>query len=430
MGKVSLRLSILFALTAIFMIIELVVGYVVNSLALVSDSFHMLSDLLALGVALWARRYSKKDKTARMTYGWKRAEIVGALMNSVFLLALCLNILISAIQRFFIFEEITEPKLILIVGGAGLAVNIIGMLLFIGQDGGHGHSHGHSHGHGHTDLVTPEDVEAEHEHHSDDHHSHGSDEEHAHTEYRTNSGEEPNIEQGVIHRDGTTEIEIKEVIKSPELGRKKPSHDHSHSHSHVHEKHEDSPKKHKPVNHNLRGILLHLMGDALGSVAVIASALIIWLLDSPHRFYADPAISVFITLIILKSTIPLVRQTSSILLQAAPARIDVKKIEDSVLKIEGVLAIHDIHVWELSSTLIVASIHVTCHRNVNFMTLASKIKSVLHRQSIHASTIQPEFLDDDDATEDMCLLECAKGCEDDTCCAKRRPTITVESEPN
>eukprot|EP01119_Soliformovum_irregulare_P025629 TRINITY_DN9550_c0_g1_i1.p1 TRINITY_DN9550_c0_g1~~TRINITY_DN9550_c0_g1_i1.p1 ORF type:complete len:416 (+),score=110.81 TRINITY_DN9550_c0_g1_i1:79-1326(+) len=415
MAKVSARLWIVFSLTAVFMVLELVVGYIVNSLALISDSFHMLSDLLALGVAIWARRSSKKDKTARMTYGWKRAEIVGALMNSVFLLALCLNILISAIQRFFIFEEISDPVLILIVGGAGLLVNIIGMLLFIGQTDGH--SHGHSHGHSSHSHVEHE--HDENEEIDEDDHSHEGSEHHNHEHV-----ESPTVNQTTSNPDGSATLEIQEVIPTPSPKPKRSSHDHAH---------EEDPEpiaKHRAVNHNLRGVLLHLMGDALGSIAVIISALIIWLLDAPERFYADPAISVVITLIILKSTIPLARQTSAILLQAAPDRIDVSKIEQSVLKIEGVLAIHDIHIWELSSSLIVASIHVTCHRDVNFMALASKIKSVLHRQSIHASTIQPEFLDDDEATEDACLLECAKGCEDDTCCVKRKPIVTVASESN
>ena len=79
---------------------------------------------------------------------------------------------------------------------------------------------------------------------------------------------------------------------------------------------------------------------------------------------------------------------------------------------------------------ILKAIGVNIQGSANAADLAKEIKSCLHGHGIHSSTIQPEFLDDDDATEDMCLLECAKGCEDDTCCAKRRPTITVQSEPN
>ena len=73
------------------------------------------------------------------TYGWARAEVVGALINAVFLLALCFSITVEAIKRFMVIEEIEQPVLILIVGAIGLLVNLIGMCLF---GGGHGHSHG------------------------------------------------------------------------------------------------------------------------------------------------------------------------------------------------------------------------------------------------------------------------------------------------
>ena len=80
------------------------------------------------------------------TFGWARAEVVGALINAVFLYALCFSISVQAIKRFLVIEKIEDPKMILIVGGVGLLINLVGMLIF-----GHGHSHhdeeagGHSH---------------------------------------------------------------------------------------------------------------------------------------------------------------------------------------------------------------------------------------------------------------------------------------------
>merc|ERR1712066_262420 len=76
------------------------------------------------------------------TFGWARAEVVGALVYSVFLVALCFSITVESIKRFLEPEEIKDPKLILIVGGVGLGINLVGMLLF--GDVGHGHSHGGS----------------------------------------------------------------------------------------------------------------------------------------------------------------------------------------------------------------------------------------------------------------------------------------------
>ena len=71
-----------------------------------------------------------KKTTSKNTYGWQRAEVLGALVNSVFLIALCFTIVVEAVQRFIEFEVITDPELVLIVGGVGLLINLIGLLLF------------------------------------------------------------------------------------------------------------------------------------------------------------------------------------------------------------------------------------------------------------------------------------------------------------
>jgi Co/Zn/Cd efflux system component len=100
-----------------------------------------------LQISKWT---SKKN-----TYGWARAEVVGALVNSVFLLALCFTIFVEAVTRLFEDEHIENPKLLLIVGSVGLAINVVGLILFGTHShshggGGHGHSHsGGGHGHSH-----------------------------------------------------------------------------------------------------------------------------------------------------------------------------------------------------------------------------------------------------------------------------------------
>lgn len=141
--------SMLF-LTSGFFFVEIIVGYATHSVALIADSFHMLSDVISLIVGFLALRYSKKSKkTERNTFGWQRAEVLGALINAVFLIALCFTILVEGLKRMVEVEEIQNPWLVLIVGGVGLAVNLVGLCMFHGH--GHGHSHGgHSHGdHGH-----------------------------------------------------------------------------------------------------------------------------------------------------------------------------------------------------------------------------------------------------------------------------------------
>ncbi|KAK7475248.1 hypothetical protein BaRGS_00033479, partial [Batillaria attramentaria] len=152
-GKTCRLLSML-VLTGGFFLVEIIVGYVTNSVALVADSFHMLSDVVALIVGFASIRIARWPSRIN-TYGWVRSEILGALFNAVFLLALCFSILVESLKRIVTPESIERPVLLLTVGVAGLLVNIIGLFLF------HGHAHGHSHGGGHAkDDIAKEEAQA------------------------------------------------------------------------------------------------------------------------------------------------------------------------------------------------------------------------------------------------------------------------------
>lgn len=72
-------------------------------------------------------------KWAKNTFGWARAEVLGALVNAVFLVALCFSIFVEACKRFIEVEKIHQPELVLIVGSVGLVVNIVGLGLFHGE---------------------------------------------------------------------------------------------------------------------------------------------------------------------------------------------------------------------------------------------------------------------------------------------------------
>lgn len=152
-GRNRGRLLCMLMLTFMFMVLEVVVSRVTSSLAMLSDSFHMLSDVLALVVALVAERFAQRTHaTQKNTFGWIRAEVMGALVNAIFLTGLCFAILLEAIERFLEPHEMQQPLVVLGVGVAGLVVNVLGLCLFhhhsgFGNDSGHGHSHGgHSHG--------------------------------------------------------------------------------------------------------------------------------------------------------------------------------------------------------------------------------------------------------------------------------------------
>ncbi len=164
LGPNRVRLLCMLSLNIVFFIVEVVVSRITVSLAMLSDSFHMLSDVIALVVALIAVSFAETTRaTSINTYGWIRAEVMGALVNAVFLTALCFTIVLEAVERYTLPHEIESPRVVIWVGVAGLLVNVLGLFLFHGHAGfgGHGHSHGgHSHtGHSHLHKTHPREYE-------------------------------------------------------------------------------------------------------------------------------------------------------------------------------------------------------------------------------------------------------------------------------
>jgi zinc transporter 1 len=174
----------------------------------------------------------------------------------------------------------------------------------------------------------------------------------------------------------------------------------------LHESHNHARPKPKGSGHshdlNMRGVFLHVLGDALGNIGVIASALVIWLTSYDWRFYVDPGISLFITVIILCSAIPLCKAASRILLQAVPVGMSVDHILEDIQSLPGVISCHHLHVWQLSDSNVVSSLHIRVSHDIKgegssrYMELARQVRSCLHAYGIHSSTIQPEFAPDGD----------------------------------
>lgn len=172
-------------------------------------------------------------------------------------------------------------------------------------------------------------------------------------------------------------------------GDKKASHvGHGHGHGHSH--------SHGDGSMNMRGVFLHVLGDALGNVGVITAGLFIMLTSYSWRYYTDPLISFVITIVIFHSALPLVKSASFILLQGVPAGVPLEKVREAMQHVEGILSVHELHIWQLSERKIVASVHVlvdcSTGQEARYMEIAAKLRSVLHTWGIHSSTIQPEFV--------------------------------------
>lgn len=112
--------------------------------------------------------------------------------------------------------------------------------------------------------------------------------------------------------------------------------------------------------------------------------------------------SLLITLIIIKATIPLVKSACFILLQGTPSSVSVELLRKDILKLKGVADVHELHVWQLSNTQTIASVHVVVPQPSDagstplsegwYMDLAARIKKLLHSHGIHSTTVQPEFI--------------------------------------
>eukprot|EP01083_Nonionella_stella_P032616 89279_1 len=345
----SCRFISMSVLTSTMMLAEIITGVVTGSLTLLSDALHMLSDLIALIIGFIAHRMANgntsKNNSFEHTMVYMRYEIVGALINGTILLTSCFIMGLEAIQRMIFFnEEIENVDYVLIVGGLGLLINLIGLVIF----GHHGHSHGHSHSHDNTT-----DVSIDMNHESD-------------------------------HSD---------------QGRSPSSHKHQHHHDHTHGAEDE--------NLNIRGVFLHILGDLLGSVAVIVSSLVIKFSDGWWTIYVDPACTLFIVLLISRTAWPLVRQSANILLDKSPFDPNViAQIEKELRHISGVLNVHELRCWEVKTGYYMATVHLIidpelmdddhtdkycaaqCDIMHDKMTIIDQSKAILHKYGIHSSIVQ------------------------------------------
>jgi cobalt-zinc-cadmium efflux system protein len=237
------RLWIALGITAFFLIIEVIGGIVANSLALLADAGHMLTDVGALILAITVAHLAERAPSAKKTYGLLRAEVLGAFINGATLVVIVGVIFWEAWKRFGTPLEI-DGSLMLIVAVFGLAANSGSAWALYGS------------------------------------------------------------------------------------------------------RHE---------NVNVSGAFLHVVGDALGSVGVIVAGIIIW---TTGWTPIDPLISIFIGLVILRSSWGLIRETVNILLDATPEEISYEEVMEALLSVKHIKEVHDLHIWTISSGIPSLSAHI------------------------------------------------------------------------
>lgn len=264
------------ALNVGFVLIETAYGFYANSIALIADAGHNLSDVLGLIVAWAGGMMAKATPSPRFTYGLKKASILSALINSLLLLIAVGAIGAEAVRRLF-HPSSTDGEVVIIVAAIGIAVNGLTAFLF---------SRGHQH-----------DI-------------------------------------------------------------------------------------------NIRGAFLHMVADALVSVAVVAAGLVI--LWTGQR-WVDPVMSLAVAVIILWGSVGLLKESVWMSLAGVPAGINVDQVELELAALDGVETVHDLHVWPLSTTETALTAHLVAPGVDTPDELLLAARSMLHDHfGIEHCTLQIE----------------------------------------
>ncbi|CAI9759307.1 unnamed protein product [Fraxinus pennsylvanica] len=355
------KLLIAVVLCIVFMSVEVVGGIKANSLAILTDAAHLLSDVAAFAISLFSLWAAGWEATPRQSYGFFRIEILGALV-SIQLIWLLTGILVyEAIARLINGSGDVKGFLMFIVSAFGLLVNII-MAVMLGHDHGHGHAHDHGQDHGH------------HEH---EHQDHGHEDDHMHTHgvsiishHHRHEGETKHDEHHHIHDEHLKEP----LIKSPSEGESKSKGGH---------------KQKKQRNINVQGAYLHVLGDSIQSIGVMIGGAIIWY--KPQWKIIDLICTLIFSVIVLVTTIKMLRNILEVLMESTPREIDATRLERGLCEMEEVVAIHELHIWAITVGKVLLACHVKIRPEADADMVLDKVVGYIRREyNISHVTIQIE----------------------------------------
>ncbi|XP_049723956.1 zinc transporter 10 isoform X2 [Elephas maximus indicus] len=339
----SFRLILMCLVSILLFVMELVVSQIGNSLSLASDAFAVLSHLISMIIGVFGVRASSITQHKKSTFGFLRADVVGAFGNTIFAVALMFSILVEAIKRYVSPQKTEAPLLVLSAGVIGLFFNAVNYVIFLECC------------------------------------------------YCRAPPPEGDIKTGDTLN---TQNEPEETVKT----------------------------KKKSEALNIRGVLLHVMGDALGSVVVVITAIIFYVrplkTEDPCNWqcYIDPSLTVIMVIIILSSAFPLIKETASILLQMVPKGVNVEELMSKLSSVHGVSSVHELHIWELISGKIIATLHIKYQKGMGYEDANVKIREIFHNAGIHSVTIQFENVDLEETLQQKdLLLPCSSPCISKSC---------------
>jgi cobalt-zinc-cadmium efflux system protein len=150
-------------------------------------------------------------------------------------------------------------------------------------------------------------------------------------------------------------------------------------------------------NINHRAALLHVMGDLLGSVAALGAGAVIYFTG---WMPIDPILSLFISALILVSTIKLLREVLHVLMEGVPTHLEIAEVTDALSTVPRVRGIHSVHIWALSSQMIALSAHVVLEDMQDWQNVLTDLRQMLHsRFAVDHVTLQPETADSESAAD-------------------------------
>lgn len=321
-----------------FMLCEVIGGVWAKSLAIITDAAHLLTDLASMLISLFSIYLASRPASQRMSFGWYRAEVVGAFI-SVFLIWVVTGILVYlAVDRMITAQYDIDSTIMVIIAALGVIINLImGFLLYFG-----GHSHSHTHLNGTTTAVI------------------------------------------ISGQNGTTSIQTHSEDEENEHEESRLLLDHPSNNNS-----EKNEERKMNVNINVRAAFIHVLGDLIQSVGVlIAGLLILW---KPDWEIIDPICTLMFSVIVLSTTIYIIRDALVVLLEGRPSSIDFRLVFDALERIEGVRKVHDLRIWALTMNKVAISVHLEIDPGADSQQILKTTTQMLRRQfNVHESTIQIE----------------------------------------
>ncbi|XP_017067115.2 zinc transporter 2 isoform X1 [Drosophila eugracilis] len=381
--KARRKLIIASVLCLVFMIAEIVGGVLSNSLAIATDAAHLLTDFASFMISLFAIWIAGRPSTQRMSFGWYRAEVIGA-MASVFMIWVITGILVwLAIGRLISGDYEVNAKIMLITSGLAILVNVI-----MGVQLQHGHSHALGGGHGHSHGGSKKPKKKTPASNGIPSHAHAT---------STPCSASPNqrIEGGVAFApedaelpggglptfsyqnaklvDPAKDLEIAAVLAETAPG--------SHHHG--------GPVGREAVNMNVRAALIHVIGDVIQSVGVFVAAGVIYFW--PEYSIVDPICTFVFSIIVLFTTFTIMKDALLVLMEGTPNYMHYAEVLQIFQGIEGVERVHNLRIWALSINKVALSAHLAIAENANPKQILDAATSAVHlRYNFFETTIQIE----------------------------------------